>query len=204
MPTSTPAPSSEAAPARHAPGFTLLELTIVLLVLGLVASFIVPRVRDADAAALAASASRLAAATRYLYDEAAFRQVPMRLHLDLDRGVYWVTAFDPDPDVQDFVPDEGMLSRPTALPGSVAFLDVVLPALGTVTEGVVFAQFAPEGWVDPLVIHLRGRDGAYATLAIEPLTGRTRVAEGYLEPAAPAALERAPSGGARRRMSGRS
>jgi hypothetical protein len=66
----------------------------------------------------------------------------------------------------------------------VAFRDVVLPAVGLVTEGIVFAQFSPEGWADPLVVHLRGRSGGDATMAIEPLTGKTRVADRYvvLEP----------------------
>jgi hypothetical protein len=63
----------------------------------------------------------------------------------------------------------------------VAFRDVVLPAVGKVREGIVFAQFSPEGWADPLVVHLRGRSGAETTMAIEPLTGRTRVADRYVE-----------------------
>jgi prepilin-type N-terminal cleavage/methylation domain-containing protein len=44
----------------------------------------------------------------------------------------------------------------------------------------VFAQFSPEGWADPLVVHLRGPLGGDATMAIEPLTGRTRVADRYV------------------------
>ena len=44
----------------------------------------------------------------------------------------------------------------------------------------MFAQFSPEGWADPLVVHLRGRSGGDVTMAIEPLTGRTRVADRYV------------------------
>jgi general secretion pathway protein H len=191
MPTSTPAPSSEASSLRPAaaipsrrtpPGFTLLELAIVLLVLGIAASFVIPRLRDRDSTALAASAARLATTARLLYEEAAFRRAPMRLNLDLDKQAYWVTILDPDADGgPEFVPDTTPLARPVALPDSVAFADVVLPALGTVREGVVFAQFLPEGYADPLVVHLTNRRNEYATLAVEPLTGRTRVGEGYLE-----------------------
>lgn len=186
MPTSTAAPSSDPRPRSRdrSSGFTLLELAVVLLILGIAASFVAPRLRDPDALALSSSAERLATTARYLYDEAAYQRLPMRLNFDLDRQMYFVTVLGGDPDAPEFVPVDSPLARPVALPDSVAFRDVVLPAVGTVSEGTVFAQFSPEGWADPLVVHLRGRSGGDATMAIEPLTGRTRVADRYvvLEP----------------------
>jgi general secretion pathway protein H len=181
MPTSTSGPSSETRARPRAAGFTLLELAIVLLVLAIGANFLIPRLRNADALRLTASADRLAATTRFLYEEAAFRQRPMRLNFDLDRHEYWVTVLDLDRDTPEFMVDETPLARPQVLPDGVAFRDVVLPAFGNVAEGIVFAQFHPEGYADPLVVHLESRAGAQATLAIEPLTGRTRVADGYVD-----------------------
>jgi len=182
MPTSTPARSSEGASLARdgSSGFTLIELSVVLLILGIAASFLAPRLRDPEALALSSSAARLATTARYLYDEAAYQRVPMRLNLDLDRQLYFVTVLGGDPDAPEFVPARSPLAKPVALPDAVAFRDVVLPAVGTVTEGTVFAQFSPDGWADPLVVHLRSRDGTDTTMAIEPLTGRTRIAAGYI------------------------
>jgi general secretion pathway protein H len=177
MPTSTRTPSCDRSATS---GFTLLELAIVLLILGIAASFVVPRLRSTDDVALQASAERLASTARWLYEEAAFRRLPMRLNVDLDKQVYWVTVFNDDLEQPEFVVDGSPLAQPVALPDAVAFVDVVVPAVGMVEEGIVFAEFSPEGWADALVVHLEGRRGGRATLAVEPLTGRARVAEGYI------------------------
>ena len=193
MPTSTRIRASEArvripCPAstrfacspRTARGFTLLELTITLVILAIAVSFLIPRLRDAESAALESSAARLAVTTRYVYEEAAFRRRPMRLNLDLDKHAYWVSVLNDDTDDPEFVMDDSAISRPVVLPGGVAFADVILPALGLVHEGLVFAEFFPEGYADPLVVHLTNARHEFATLAIEPLTGRTRVAHAYV------------------------
>lgn len=181
MATSTRARRSDPPVHPHdTTGFTLLELAIVLLVIAIASSFVVPRLRDTDDTALTATANRLATTVRFLYEEAAFRQVPMRLNLDLDEQAYWVTVLSPDPEQPEFLPDVTPLARPVTLPDAVAFFDVVLPAFGTATDGVVFAQFWPQGYADPLVVHLKNRRGNYATLALDPLTGRTRVGDGRI------------------------
>jgi general secretion pathway protein H len=174
-----------ARPSRSAAGFTLLELSIVLLVLGIAVSFLIPRLRDADHSRLTASAERLAATARYLYEEAAFRHRPMRFNFDLDNETFWVTVLNDDAEEPEFVVDDSPLSTPRALPDAVAFSDVVLPGLGVVSDGVVYAQFTPEGYADPLVVHLQSRRGDYATVALDSLTGRTRVGDGYYEVGVP-------------------
>jgi len=192
MPTSTRTRPSEAGirgplvlRSTSASGFTLIELSIVLLILAIAVSFLVPRLRNVDNAALTSSAARLATTSRYLYEEAAFRRRPMRLNFDLDKHRYWVTVLNDDPTDPEFVLEDGELARPVILPGTVTFADVALPATGVLHEGIVYAEFQPEGYVDPLVVHLTNARHEFATLAIDPLTGRTRVAGEYvaLDPA---------------------
>jgi general secretion pathway protein H len=174
---------------RHAAGFTLIELAIVLFVVGIAASFVVPRLRSSERVVLDTAASRLATSIRWVYEEAALRQLPLRLNLDLDQQEYWVSAYNEDPDAPAFEIDRTPLARPQPLPDDVVIADVVTSTDGTVDGGLVLAQFLPEGATDVLVIHLQSRGGAFSTIAFDPLTGRTRVGDGYL--AVPeAALER--------------
>jgi type II secretion system protein G len=98
MPTSTAGRSSEAASSRVAgsSGFTLSSSRRPPD----------PRHRrELPGAAPArpeglrarASADRLATTARYLYDEAAYQRLPMRLNLDLDHQSYFVTVLGGDP-----------------------------------------------------------------------------------------------------------
>ena len=82
----------------------------------------------------------------------------MRLNLDLDHQTYFVTGARRRPRrarVRPVALAAGATRRP-ARRRRVPRRRAARP-LGTVTDGVVFAQFSPEGWADPLVVHLRSR-----------------------------------------------
>src|SRR5438105_2523939 len=61
-------------------GFTLLELSVVLFIIGLLVTIALPRLGDLSGARLESSARRLAALVRYLGGEAAFSGRLYRLH----------------------------------------------------------------------------------------------------------------------------
>ena len=81
---------------RHAaPGFTLLEIAIVLFIMGLLMSIALPYFGGITEARLKSEARRLAGRASYLYDAAATEKVVMRLNFDLDSNSYFVTLLDP-------------------------------------------------------------------------------------------------------------
>jgi prepilin-type N-terminal cleavage/methylation domain-containing protein len=163
-------------------GFTLLELAVVLLIVGLLITVAVPRFPDLTGARLESSARRLAALVRYLSGEAAFRSHLYRLHYDLDQQSYWVTVLTTVQDTAEFIVDEAPLSRPVQLPPSIMFADVRVPDVGRVNRGQVYTHFYPHGYIDPTVIHLRDQSSRVLTVVIPPLTGEARIYEGYVEP----------------------
>jgi prepilin-type N-terminal cleavage/methylation domain-containing protein len=162
-------------------GFTLLELTVVLFIIGLLAAVLVPRLGDLGGARLDAHARRLAALVRYLHGEAAFRSQLYRLNYDLDQRTYWVTVLTPTRDSAEFLADSSPLARPVQLPPSITFADVRVPSVGLVSTGRVYTHFYPQGYTDPTIIHLRDQHFRFVTITIPPLPAEISVQEGYVD-----------------------
>jgi prepilin-type N-terminal cleavage/methylation domain-containing protein len=162
-------------------GFTLLELTVVVFILAIVASFVVPRVADVSGVALGATARRLSQSVRYLYEEAALRGSVYGLVLDLDEQRVHVVRLDSE--TGEFVEDDAMLSRELALPDGVRLTAVVLPSVGRLDQGAVPIYFYPEGFADPAWIQLGDdRERGY-TVIVDPIRGRAEVVDGAVGPA---------------------
>jgi len=74
--------------------------------------------------------------------------------------------------------------RAYALPLDVHVLDVVSPQGTKTREGDAVTHFYPTGIAEPSIIHLVTNSNQKATLMIEPLAGRVKVFDDYVEPQA--------------------
>lgn len=162
-------------------GFTLLELSLVLFIIGLLVMVLVPRFGGLERARLDTSAKRLAALVRYLHGEAAFRGRTYRIQYDLDQQRYGVQVLAPSQATKTFVADESSLSQTVQLPTNVTFADIRVPSIGRVRGGQVFTHFYPQGYTDPTVVHLRDQQSRTITVIIPPITGEAAVYEGYVD-----------------------
>ncbi len=162
-------------------GFTLIELSLVVFILGLVAAIAIPRLGNIGRARLETQTKRLAAVVRYLHGEAAFRGLVYRLNYDLDAQTYWVTMLVAGRDGPEFTADPRPLSRPVQRPRTITFAGVSTADTGLIHTGQVVTHFYPHGYTDPTLIHLRHRSSQVMTVTISPLTGDARVSAGYGE-----------------------
>jgi prepilin-type N-terminal cleavage/methylation domain-containing protein len=173
---------SPAAPGRRrrgAPaGFTLLELAIVIFIMALMFTIAIPYLGSYRTAQLKSTSRLLAGRATYLFDEAETHKVVLRLVFDLDHQAYAVTRLDPYSPSPVFMPDHSPGATPVSMPNTVRIRDVTVGDLGTFSAGMVAAQFYPEGYVDPTLIHLVDLSGHVMTLAFTPLTGRVLIAIG--------------------------
>lgn len=160
-------------------GFTLVELTVVIMLMGIILLIAYPRFEGSIFASnIKQACRRLAATVRYAQNLAAHQRKICRINYDLDRNTYWVTIQGAE---ENFVADTTSLGQERKLPEGVSFEDVISPRDGKVKEGQTFTRFLPKGMVDRSQIHLKDDRGRQFTLIIQPLTAEVRFFDTYLE-----------------------
>jgi general secretion pathway protein H len=172
-------PDSFRAGRKAAPGFTLLELAIVIFIMGLVITLLMPYLGGLRGAQLKSQARQLAAHAHYLYDEAGAQKVVLRLNFDLDNNSYYVTRLDPFAAKPVFLPDRGLAGARVRMPPGIRIVDVTVQGIGTARRGTVSSQFYPGGYADATVIHLGDEAGDVFTMSIDPFSGHVEVVRGY-------------------------
>ncbi|MHC1697122.1 MAG: Tfp pilus assembly protein FimT/FimU [Geobacteraceae bacterium] len=165
-------------------GFTLIEMTVVIVILSVIAVVVLPRLPFAHERDLKTSARTLAASLRYLGDLAISTKQHYRLRITLLTNEIAVTRVIPEGDELAF--GDSALNQ-LALRDGIVFADIETPRLGKVRAGEAVLDFGPLGVEDLAVIHLkRADDSRYYTVAVYPGSGRITVLEGYQEGTLPA------------------
>lgn len=151
---------------------------MVILVIGIVAAVTVPRVGGMlDRRKMERSINVLRGMTRYLQSRAATTKRIYRLTFDLDNQVVsacYLTA-------EGCQIDRNRVTSDYHFPNTVEVLDVVNAVGEKIQEGKAGTHFHPSGLVEPSLIHLQGLNDDRITLVIEPLTGRLKVINGYID-----------------------
>lgn len=168
-------PISTVGRSNNQAGFTLVELVLVVLLLGLLASLTMPLLGRGNPGNLNGVARRLAGTVKYLYNEAAMTGLEQRLVFDLGDGSYWSQERSESGELER---RDGM-GRRYRLPESVAIESIYQPRNGEYRSGEVITRMQPGGWLDETIIHLRDEDERKLTLRLVPLTGLTEFYEGY-------------------------
>ncbi len=160
-------------------GFTLIELTVVVLLIGAFFLVAIPKFKDITEVNIKSASRRLSGTIRYLYSEAAFKKKVFKLSFDIDRGEYWTEVLEGN---EFIIPSDPILGR-KQLPAGVYFKDISTGRnLGKAIDGDEnFILFMPIGLVDPAVIHLRTEKDVNYTIATKPYTGGTIVIDEYVD-----------------------
>ncbi len=162
----------------HSKGFTLIELTVIIVILGVMLTLIIPRLGELGEANLKRSARHLTGMIRFLRDEAQATKADYRLRFDIHEGKYWAEVQQrTGATTVEYRKYSSALGSEGSLSGQTTFRDVKVT--GHVDEPYI--EFLKNGWVEPATIHLRDGDGRDFSLLVDPLMGRTELRDGYVE-----------------------
>jgi prepilin-type N-terminal cleavage/methylation domain-containing protein len=183
--------------AQSTSGFTLLEMLAVVLIMGLVASLVIPGVGARSSRQLRDQANHLANDLEFARQRTVMTAVPHRLLLDLDGAAYRVEWLvndaestgepPPAPDLDaelsgqkkiDLTPPRGsersfrplptQLGRTVVLADGIEFAGVETDQ-GPVEQGAVAITFSRDGTVDPTTVMLMDSSGHRVALELAPL-----------------------------------
>ncbi|MBW2172071.1 MAG: prepilin-type N-terminal cleavage/methylation domain-containing protein [Deltaproteobacteria bacterium] len=182
MKTSTIGNLSEAQVCHPKPnlkirGYTLIELTVVILLIGLTVVLTVPKFRYSLLTDdLKSSVRRMIGTIRTLRNEAVRERQAFMLHFDLETNRLWVeSAKASDEELAE------AQSNSFQLPEGVRIMDVWSWGRGKETSGETAIRFTEKGYVEPSVIHLKAMDGREFTLILSPFLGKVEVLEEYVD-----------------------
>ncbi len=158
-------------------GFTLIELTITIILMGFVLSLTLPRIRDGLLTDDFKSASRrMITVISDLRNRAVSEYRDFTLVFDLESGKYWVEAGDMTEiellDARD---------RTSVLPESVELKGILFLNGDEITTGMAGIRFTRKGYIQPSMIHMGAKDGRKFTFILSPFLGKVQIVEDYLD-----------------------
>jgi general secretion pathway protein H len=157
-------------------GYTLIELSVVVLLIGMMLLIAVPRVRDTllrdD---LTAATRQLVVVARELKNEAVREQVDYLLHLDLDRPGFWTYSADTTAEKQ-----AAIRKGAVRFSGGIRIAGVRHPREAARMDGETVIRFFSGGYAEPTVIHLTKEDRTF-TLVLHPFLPTVGVHEKHVD-----------------------
>lgn len=162
---------------RDTKGYTFIELTVVVLLIGLMMALTLPRFRYAILTDnLKTATRRLVGTIKTIRSEAVREQQNFILRFDLDSNRFWLESVA-------MTEEERSISQEKApsLPRGVRILDIWFKGKGKKMAGVTGIRFSKKGYVQQSLIHLSSEDGRRFTLVLSPFMGKVQVLEGYVE-----------------------
>ncbi|MDB9822806.1 prepilin-type N-terminal cleavage/methylation domain-containing protein [Deltaproteobacteria bacterium] len=161
----------------RAGGFTLIELTMVILLFGLLLSLTVPRFQDAVITDHLKSASRKIISTTGELRNFAIREYKdYYLMFNLESNQFWI-------DSSFITEEERVTARENTfyIPEGVRIIDIWLRGEGKKTYGETGIRFTRKGYIQPSMIHLGSEDGRNFTLVLRPFLGKIEVMDSYVD-----------------------
>jgi prepilin-type N-terminal cleavage/methylation domain-containing protein len=155
-------------------GFTLIELSLVILVIGMVLSLVLPNVGiHKSKLEKEREIEKISQTIKSLYDLSQVQNKEITLLFNLDENKLQAVSL--------IGGEEEYLLPEKRLSSYLKIKDIINFKGDKITEGIVPLIFNPAGFVEPATIHFIDEGSKFYTFFINPLTGQSRVDNGYWE-----------------------
>lgn len=158
-------------------GYTLIELAVVVILIGLIFTIATPRIRESLFRDNLKGATRqIVGIITELRDEAIREHKDYTLHFDLESNRFWY-------DSPSMTEEERARAAADAspLPGEVHIMDVWFSGKGKIMIGEVAIRINKKGYIEQSAIHLGTEDRREYTLLLSPFLRRVEVYDKYIE-----------------------
>jgi len=159
-------------------GFTLIELMIVMMIIGLVGAIAYPQYQVLSRANLRETSRKAAGTIRYLYARAILDKKAWRLALDMDDNRMWAERLEKNEEGAglEYKKMKTRVLRRITIPDGVKIRDVRVLGRDERTDGIEYIYFNPYGGTERAVIHLMHENERWVfTLATKPASGRVAI-----------------------------
>ena len=163
---------------RPGPGFTLIELMVVMLLISIVLAIALPKFGGGAFQDPVKKLSRWMINTvKSLRSTAIQKQQTQGLVIDLSNRRMWL--------VNDAMDEEAVQAaasnKAVELPDAIRYMDVQFPQQERETSGTAEIRFYPAGYSDQVLIHLETEDNEKVTYLVEPLLPKVKIYDEWID-----------------------
>lgn len=167
-------------------GYSLVELIIVLVLIGLITAAVVPFLMSTiDKTKLKTSAKEIAASLRYARNLAITTKKLHYFYIDLDRSSYWISLENLEIDHQGYFDQDNAVSTVGRIRTISKEIMIQKVEAGTsVTEdGIMIIPFFPQGNTIDTTVYLRKKVDANSNrnyeVHLDEVTGRVKIVKDF-------------------------
>lgn len=163
--------------SNHNRGFTLLELMVVLLLVGIVLAVVIPRFDGGPLQDPTKKFSRwMITRTRHLRSTAIQKQSIQALVIDLNNQRMWTISEGMSEEELSAVTDKAF-----SIDKSMKIVNVQFPEQEPVSTGTAEIRFYPAGYSDRALIYMETDDAERFSYLLEPLLPKIKIIDEWID-----------------------
>lgn len=158
-------------------GFTLIEISIVILIMGFLLSVTVPTIRENFLTDdLKATSRKLITTINFIKNRSASNYEDYILIIDIEKGKYWYES-----EYMSETELEKAKKKVINIPDGIHIEDIHFKDSDKIFTGEAAIRFTKKGYNRLTLIHIGSSEGEKFTFLIRPFLGKVKLIEDYVD-----------------------